>query len=779
MSFLLVLALVVLGGDPTRPLHPEGARATVEPRVRVEVRVVVDPRIAADAQVGTDGSIQGQIVDAGGGEPVPGALVRVTGTSLDRVVITGRDGVFTFGAVPFGEYRVQVAHPGYAPLLMRVVLRSEGQLALLVPLAVRPIALDPIQVQADRDWLPPVMRAVNPEIAAASLPGHIPALAPQIAAALAHRSAADAIRDPAADRAEERRTHVLYIWGSSAERGRVQIDGATLNAPMHLGGLLPPVDTERLADAELRTGGISPRFDGGTTYIMDFVTRPGEGGRARVGGEVDPLTTRLAFESSLGSSTALAVTARRVNSEAVDLLVSESFGYSYGDILGRIDHRLSGGSRLHGTVVRTQEAILLPRDQGEDEASWRNLAGTVAWRGNDSDVQRSATATFSRGSAELPLLTASGGRTESGVDRLSALWEERRGLLGGRLTLGMEAERVAFTRRSSAIAQVPPGDPGVAQGPGIRSCAEDLPCLRASATQLAAFGEFGGQLTPTSSARAGVRVAWRPANGDFDLLPRVSVTRLLGARTGLTLAAGRFSQTYATIVPAGTANLRPGGVSYQAVADVAHATHLEINVDRQFGQFGVTTSLFLHRHEADAEGPGRTAPGLDLSWGYQGDIISGSVGYSYLGVGWGEGSHLTGLRNRHIAAVDTGVRVGDITMQLAGAWGHGLPLTSIALEHPGEPSGLEVSRNATTLSAGTDRSTPGDRPYLRLDAAASAEWVVHLRGRTFAVAPYVKLLNALSRRDGLFYLQDEAGGGQPRPLANLPSIPVLGVRWAF
>src|SRR5690606_33031598 len=94
-----------------------------------------------------------------------------------------------------------------------------------------------------------------------------------------------------------RNAHVLYIWGSSGERGRVLIDGASLNGPLHLGGMLPPVDPELLSAAELRSGGVSPRHDGGTTYVMDFATRPARADGMRVSGEADLLTGRVAFET--------------------------------------------------------------------------------------------------------------------------------------------------------------------------------------------------------------------------------------------------------------------------------------------------------------------------------------------------------------------------------------------------------------------------------------------------------------------------------------------------
>jgi hypothetical protein len=47
------------------------------------------------------------------------------------------------------------------------------------------------------------------------------------------------------------------------------------------------------------------------------------------------------------------------------------------------------------------------------------------------------------------------------------------------------------------------------------------------------------------------------------------------------------------------------------------------------------------------------------------------------------------------------------------------------------------------------------------------------------ITPYLKVLNALDRRDALFYRADGAAGEAPRALATLPILPVVGVQWKF
>ena len=51
---------------------------------------------------------------------------------------------------------------------------------------------------------------------------------------------------------------------------------------------------------------------------------------------------------------------------------------------------------------------------------------------------------------------------------------------------------------------------------------------------------------------------------------------------------------------------------------------------------------------------------------------------------------------------------------------------------------------------------------------------------SFDLTPYVKVLNALDRRDALFYHFDRnAERPDTRPLAPLPLLPILGLEWKF
>jgi hypothetical protein len=72
-----------------------------------------------------------------------------------------------------------------------------------------------------------------------------------------------------------------------------------------------------------------------------------------------------------------------------------------------------------------------------------------------------------------------------------------------------------------------------------------------------------------------------------------------------------------------------------------------------------------------------------------------------------------------------------------------------------------------------------DQPYLRVDAQLARTWEAEWRGIAFSLTPYVKVLNALNRRDGIFYYYDRGTDSKARALAGLPVLPIIGLDWKF
>jgi hypothetical protein len=73
---------------------------------------------------------------------------------------------------------------------------------------------------------------------------------------------------------------------------------------------------------------------------------------------------------------------------------------------------------------------------------------------------------------------------------------------------------------------------------------------------------------------------------------------------------------------------------------------------------------------------------------------------------------------------------------------------------------------------------PPSDAFLRLDVTASRPFDARIAGRTHNLTPYLRVMNALDRRDASFYFADDPHA-PARPIAELPILPVAGLSWRF
>jgi len=176
------------------------------------------------------------------------------------------------------------------------------------------------------------------------------------------------------------------------------------------------------------------------------------------------------------------------------------------------------------------------------------------------------------------------------------------------------------------------------------------------------------------------------------------------------------------------------------------------------------------------------ASGLDVFVRRAGRV-TGWFGYSLAWIWYTpEGRPFNGdsFAGRHLISAGLSApiaRTGSVDVRVA--YGAGMPYTAIP-----EPE-LTSPVLGVAFKPSSDPATPGtverpDEPYLRLDAQVQRTWQGDWLGVAFAVTPYLKVLNALDRRDALFYQLDRTDAGpELRALASLPVLPVVGVEWRF
>ena len=121
-------------------------------------------------------------------------------------------------------------------------------------------------------------------------------------------------------------------------------------------------------------------------------------------------------------------------------------------------------------------------------------------------------------------------------------------------------------------------------------------------------------------------------------------------------------------------------------------------------------------------------------------------------------------------------------METRLSYGAGLPSTGIpfgssgALDAeaptggPGDQLGPEFSPDPDFLL---------DESFLRLDVELSTTVQREWAGHAWRVRPFLRLLNALDRRDALFYTYQPWRSDDITPLAVRPLLPILGVSISY
>jgi hypothetical protein len=114
------------------------------------------------------------------------------------------------------------------------------------------------------------------------------------------------------------------------------------------------------------------------------------------------------------------------------------------------------------------------------------------------------------------------------------------------------------------------------------------------------------------------------------------------------------------------------------------------------------------------------------------------------------------------------------------SYGAGLPYTAIPEPEPAAPQ-FSAMLSPPDEGGGADPAglpTEPNEPYIRLDAQVSRTFAASFRAFDFQVMPYLKVINALNRRDAIFYHYNR-DVGHARPLADLPIVPILGLEWKW
>jgi hypothetical protein len=760
---------------------------------------------AQDAPGAVHGQIQGR--QGPSVSPLPNAVVDLSSGRHRLTLVSDAHGRYSAEGLAPGRWRVRAMHVGYREVTAEVHVPPGSSVALDVELRWEPVALSPLLVRA---------QGVRPLAAGRRTPpaelGEVALRALEGTSGMVEGGLAQVVRGlPGNDPADPR--DVLLMRGSATDLKLVLLDGAPIYTPFHMAGLVESFDPMALGGASLFLGGAPARFDGGLSYILDLRSRSPREDRIAGTAAADLLTGRALVEGPLSSSLGFLLGSRAIHNLGTPLLASESSPYGYGDFLARLEWRGDGGREAFVTGFWNRESVrlellpnLTPPSLSDSDRTTAEFLGQSPTRGGARWGNRSLSAGFRTELGEA-----------TGEIRVAASRYDARLPVGDTLPLFARGQSDRF--RVTADVSAPWGDGLLRVGASLDRLASTYaavsldPARTSSPHRVDLDGISGGayvegtrQLASSLGLRGGIRADRFQEDGGLRLAPRVSLTWMLTEDAALTLAAGRYHQ-YSNAASVDIERSLEGSHPDSSASDgpqnlslnVAAANHLVVSLD-QILLPGVRLGLegFVKEFSglSGLSGPNLNASGVDLRVAREGERTAGWLGYSLTWF-WASRGILAPsaslFSGRHLLSAGLTASLTERTgLRLRAGYGQGLPYTSmpwLASDAPMAPdASMTPTREAAralastgnqVLNAAPDLMASPDDGFLRLEVELHGLWTPTISGRAMELRPYLRILNALNRRDALFYHFDPWRGEGPEPLAALPVLPLLGLEWRF
>lgn len=797
------------------------ALAVVPDRGSAQSAAASDSTAASDTTVGgRTGEVTGRVLSAHDRRPLEGAAVTAWNAgAIGASALTRADGSYRLTGLPPGRHTVTISIPDHVPYDVDVRIRSGAALELDVVLSIRPPVISPVHAITRRITLRPVATEEE-DGPSAGRPADTELRSLESGPGGAFAARALAALDP--DPPPSEPAAGLYVRGAASDLKRVYLDGAPVYAPYHLGGLMDALPPGVLGSARLYGGGAPLAVDGGLSSVLDLRTRSGAGDGFSTGGHVDMLGSAVRMEGG-DQRVAYLFSGRRAHTGGAEWLVGGELPYGYYDLLGRVDARLADGHRLAVTGFANEEGVRLGRlgtlSDRERRAHWGNEAASLRYAAELGSTRALLTAATTRFSTALPLPSDSAetspvagtdlGRSETGRARVALDLVTRTGGLELAYGAAFDDHRLELELPESPAL----GDAAGARWAGL-------------GRSVAAYGAATVRPSDEVTVRGGLRGQLHGDGHGLRVAPRLAVAWEASETTDLEVSAGRFHQrleapesalsgdldTWSELLSRRTDGDAPAASDFPGLA-VASASHLSVRLDHRpregltFGLEGyfktfddlAGSGLLSAGAPAASEGAeeGTEADagdalgdlhssGADLwiDWSSEGWRAWG--GYS-LAWTWSEAPPDSGGAEEDRFAgrqlVSAGVEAplpGRVRLSGELKASTGLPFTRVPELATGETAGAAPDGGGdATVAPDPEPGLAGtpDGSFLRLDLTLSRSWTVELAGRRTAIRPYLRFLNALDRRDGIFYHFDPSREAPSRPLDSMPMLPVVGVSW--
>jgi hypothetical protein len=580
------------------------------------------------------------------------------------------------------------------------------------------------------------------------------------------------------------------VRGGESDQNLIQLDGATVFNPTHLGGLFSTFDAFAVREVNFVTGGFPAEYGGRLSSVLDIGLHSGNTEGVGVRGQLSLLSAKVLVDGPLGSGGAsYMVGVRRTYADAlVGAFSSEVLPYYFADVIGRLavplgDARLSATGYWGGDVLDLPFVDEEPGRSGVDlEFDWGNRLLALNFEKPLGDKRLHLHASASGFDTQFALVPDLIDITND-VRMLSARWDLALSPFAAhdvRIGAGVEDYSMTYDFNSVALgADVFQA----AYRPRIWSAFIDDQ-----------WHPFGWLLI-----RPGVRVESVEGAGFTGVAPRMSVKAFVSSDLALTGSAGRYYQAIHSIrdqeIPVAIFDFWIGADDF---IPVARSDHLVLGFEKWFasdyslsleGYRKTFDRLVTANREQDLKIEGdEFIPADGDAWGadlllrkYRGNL-RGWIAYSYTkATRRVEGEEFPPAHDRRHTVNVVFQTDGPLGSDMSVRWGFGspLPYTGFIGEwrhreyEPATHSFLEFREEPV---AAERRNTERFPSYNRLDL--SFRWRTEKWGGV--LYPYVQLVNAYNRKNVFVYLFDYDDSPAIRTgFSQLPLLPSFGVEFQF
>lgn len=738
------------------------------------------------------GVLHGLVGAAPSAEPIPYAVVEIVQT--EHSSSADERGWYVLANVPPGSWTMRATAPGYKPL-ERIVEFTGPTVRLDLLLERAPIELAAISVGADTLAIPEAGPAPV-RLGAATIEA-IPAVAePDVFRALDILPSVSAISDFST---------ALFVRGGTPDQTLVQLDGAPLFNPYHLGGMYAAIDPGAVASVDLMPGAVPASLDGRLGGVVQIWTRSGGRDRVRGSGGIGLVSSRATIDGPLNDGRGSFLTSARLT--YIDLVTTAASGvgliesplpYGFQDGHLKLTHDVPGGGQASLSLYATREVLRSPDEEIDADYDWGARVGSlqlrhpfrgnwmaralVAYSGFDSDAhfgdRRDA---VSGALVDADMSVAS---VEAGIERHGNRHVTSTGVKYERYRFGYDVWR--------------------ADGSFFAELLPDLE-QRDALGLTSGFVEHRWLPTGAFSLHAGLRLLHADDAGTA-FLPRVGARLSLSNRLEFFADAGMYAQALRSLrsEESEAASLLAYDLLLPRHDRLAQGQDAAIGASWRGNRFVVRADAYWKSAEDIAVPPFPRIPyhapalaveatfdatsttrGLELMGQYHDDGKSLLVNYALIGVTY----EVNGVRYKprfdrtHTLDVTAVIPLGE-TLELGTRFveASGQPYSPVVgvidglVFNPRDDRFAGNYRDVFVYGAPNSRRLPG---YWRLDAGLRGSYEKDWFGREFTLEPYFEVTNLLGQRNTLFMTPDPYEGGLETHSPQLPLLPTFGVSWKF